>query len=79
VEKAYYLLGCGSEETSAHLFLHCNIFCSIWHYISRWFGLSMVIHFSVGDHYNQFTIDGGVTKAHRSILQVLWYATTWEI
>jgi len=64
--------GCGSEETSTHLFLHCNIFGSTWHYISRWLDLSTVIPFSVGDHFNQFTIDGGVTKAQRSILQVLW-------
>ena len=70
---------CGSKENLAHLFLRCNIFGSIWYHIYKWMGVSTVIPFSVGDHFNQFTIDGGVTKARRSILQVLWYATTWEI
>lgn len=71
--------GCGIEENLDHLFLHCNSFGSIWFYIYRWMGMSTVIPFSIGDHFNQFTSDGGVTKARRSILQVLWYATTWEI
>jgi len=71
--------GCGLEESSTHLFLHCNIFGSVWHYISRWLGLVTVNPFFVGDHFNQFTAGGGVTKTQRSILQVLWYATTWEI
>ena len=70
---------CGSEENLAHLFLHCKIFGSVWYYISRWLGLSTIFPFSVGDHFNQFTIDGGVSKARRSILQVLWYATMWKI
>jgi len=29
------VLGCGLTETSNHLFLHCNIFGSIWHFINR--------------------------------------------
>jgi len=37
--------------------------------------MSTVTPFSVGDHFNQFTFDGGVSKARCSILQVLWYAT----
>jgi len=32
--------GCDSEETSSHLFLHCNSFGSVWHLILRWMGLS---------------------------------------
>jgi len=52
---------------------------SIWYHIYRWMGVSTVIPFSIGDHFNQFTTDGGVTKACRSILYVLWYATKWEI
>jgi len=41
--------------------------------------MSTIIPFSAGDHFNQFIFDGGVSKACRSILQALWYATTWEI
>jgi len=67
---------CGFEENLAHLFLHCKFFGSIWHHIYRWMGVSTTIPFSVGDHFNQFTIDGGASRARRSILRVLWYATT---
>jgi len=38
-------------------------------------GMSTVTPFFVGDHFNQVTFNGGVSKARRSILQVLWYAT----
>ncbi|RHN56578.1 putative reverse transcriptase zinc-binding domain-containing protein [Medicago truncatula] len=71
--------GCGSLETSNHLFLHCNFFGSVWHFIHRWLGLSVASPFQVSDHFNQFSLGGGFTKAHRSILQVIWYAVVWEI
>jgi hypothetical protein len=44
--------GCGSEESLAHLFLHCNFFGSVWYYISRWVGLLTVNPFiSEGPFY----------------------------
>jgi len=67
--------GCDSKETSSHLFLHCNSFGSVWHLISRWLGISAANPFGVSDHFNQFTFDGGTTRAHRAILQVIWFAT----
>ena len=63
--------GCGSEETSDHLFLHCNIYGSIWHNIYKWLNLSSVLPFTVGDHFNQFTALGGLARTRRSILQVI--------
>jgi hypothetical protein len=71
--------GCGSEETFDHLFLHCNIFGTIWHYIYRWLNFSYVTPFDVGDHFIQFTALGGLAKTRQSILQVVWFATSWEI
>ena len=70
---------CGSEETSNHLLLHCPFFGSVWHYISRWMGMSTVTPLCVGGHFNQFTFVGSFAKARRAILHVLWYATAWEI
>jgi len=63
--------GCGFEENSSHLFLHCNFFGTAWHHIFRWLGITMVSPLSVGDHFNQFIFVGGVAKARRSILQVI--------
>jgi len=71
--------GCGSLETSNHLFLHCNFFGSIWHFIYRWLGLLMVAPSQVSNHFYQFSGCGGTTKGHRSILQVIWFAENWEI
>jgi len=71
--------GCGLEKSSEHLFLHCNIFGAIWHNIYKWLNVSSVFPFAVGDHFIQFTTLGGLAKAHQSILQVLWFATLWEI
>ena len=31
------------------------------------------------DHFNQFIFVDGVTKARRSILHVIWFASVWEI
>jgi hypothetical protein len=40
--------GCGSDESSSHLFLHCHLFGSVWHHISRWLGISTVSPLNVG-------------------------------
>jgi len=71
--------GCGLTETSNHFFLHCNIFGSIWHFINRWIGTSAAAPFYVLDHFNQFSYSGGISKVRRSIIQVIWFATVWEI
>jgi len=78
-EARLCIAGCGSEETSDHLFLHCNIYGSIWYTIYRWLNLSSVLPFTVGDHFNQFPALGGLARTRLSILQVIWFATSWEI
>ena len=78
-DSRMFVGGCSSVETSAHLFLHCNNFGSVWHLIYRWLGISSVIPFYVEDHFNQFSYGGGGSKVQRSILQVIWFATVWEI
>jgi len=71
--------GCGLVETSSHLFLHCNLFGSVWNHIYRWVGVSAVMPANVADHFIQFSHIGGVAKTRRSILQVIWFAATWEL
>jgi len=55
-------------QTSAHLFLQCTTFGSVWHFIYRWLGISTVISFVVVDHFNQFSFGGGYCKVQCSIL-----------
>jgi len=71
--------GCDLVESTPHLFLHCNIFISVWHLIYRWIGVLVTNPFYVPDHLHQFVYCGGIGKKRRSILQVIWYAAGWEI
>jgi len=78
-ESRLCVAGCGSIESSHHLFLHCNIFGVVWYFIYRWLGISAVIPTQVSDHFNQFSVSGGIAKTRCSISQVIWFATVWEI
>ena len=71
--------GCGTNETSYHLFLHCNFLGTVWHSLYRWIGISVANPFSVSDHFHQFGFCGGIARRRRSILQVIWFATVWKI
>jgi hypothetical protein len=42
-------------------------------------GVSAVMLENVIDHFTQFSHIGGATWSRRSILQVIWLATTWEL
>jgi len=71
--------GCGEVETSSHLLLHCNVFGSVWNHICRWISVSYVLPCDVTSLFNQFSSIGGAAKSRRFILQVIWFATVWEI
>jgi len=68
--------GCGMMETSPHLFLHCQFFGKVWHFIHLWLGVCSVIPNMPADYLNQFAFVGGFcSKRQLSILQLIWYAT----
>jgi len=70
---------CGLEESSHRLFLHYNVFGSVCHFIYKWIGVVAVIPYNVSDHFNQFSYSSDVSKVRRSIIQVIWFASVWEI
>jgi len=70
---------CGFQESSHHLFLHCNVFGSVWHSIYKLIGVVAVTPYKVPDYFNQFSYSGGVSKVRSSIIQVIWFASAWEI
>jgi len=63
--------GCGAIETSQHLFLHCNTFGPVWHFIYSWLGIHAVVPAQVSHHFHQFSFSGGIAKKRHSILQVI--------
>lgn len=72
--------GCGSVETSPHLFLHCHFFGEVWHFIHRWLGVCSVLPDVPADHFNQFGhVCGNCSKVRHSIMHWIWYATVWTV
>ena len=55
--------GCGDEELSSHLFLHCGVFGSLWQHIRSWIGVSGVDPLNINDHFFQFIHYTGFLKA----------------
>jgi len=47
--------GCGSIETTNHLFLGCDVFRHVWLLIFHWLGFSFVCPGHIKDHFTQFT------------------------
>jgi hypothetical protein len=66
------LSGCGMEETASHIFLHCEVFGSLWQHIRSWIGMSGVHPRNISEHFFQFTHSIGHSKACQSFLQLIW-------
>lgn len=70
---------CGHDETTNHLFLHCDIFGSIWHQVRFWLSFSGGDHQSLDAHFLHFTNYLGGMKTRRSFLQLIWLLCVWLI
>jgi len=71
--------GCGFDETTAHLFIHCEVFGSLWQHIRAWIGVAGVDPLNITDHFIQFIHYTGSSKARRAFLQLLWLLGIWLI
>jgi len=71
--------GCGHAETASHLFLHCDVFGSLWQHIRSWIGVSGVDPLNLIDHFFQFIHCTGSSKYRKSFLQLLWLLCVWLI
>ena len=71
--------GCDTEETASHMFLHCEVFGSLWQHIRSWIGVFGVDPPIISEHFFQFTHYTGYTKARRSFLQLIWLLGVWLI
>ncbi|GAU34505.1 hypothetical protein TSUD_388170 [Trifolium subterraneum] len=70
---------CGAVETAQHVFISCSMFGSLWSLISTWIGSASVTALTLSDHFVQFTISAGGTRARRSFMQFIWLACVWVV
>jgi len=73
------ITGCGGLKTSAHLFLHCDIFSSLWHHVWRWLHISSVSPGNIRQHFIQFTSMVGLPRFTHTFMKVTWFASVWVI
>ncbi|CAJ2644025.1 unnamed protein product [Trifolium pratense] len=73
------VFGCGVAESAYHLFSSCSIAGSLWDLVCAWVGIPPVTFTTLRDHFVQFTVSAGVSRAWRSFLQLLWLVCVWVI
>jgi len=70
-ENIFCTAGCGQVENAQHLFLHCDIFGTLWQQVRLWIDVSGVDHQSLGAHFLQFFNYLGGSRIRRSFLQLI--------
>ena len=71
--------GCGMAKPASHLFLHCEVFGSLWQHIRSWIGVSGEDPQNISEHFYQFTHYTSHSKARRSFLQLIWLLCVWLV
>jgi len=78
-EDCLCAFGCGSVETTQHIFLLCTTFTSLWSLVQSWIGFSGVDPTIISDHFIHFIHATGGGKVRRSFLQLIWLLTSWVV
>jgi len=73
------LSGCGSNETTSHLFLECDVFASLWYHVWQWLRISSVSSGDIRHHLQQFTTMSGFPRLTHPFFRIIWFATVWAI
>jgi len=71
--------GCDDFESDTHLFLHCNVFGSLWSLVRNWLGISSVPSGELRPHFIQFTKMAGMPRVSYLYFRTIWFATIWVI
>lgn len=56
---------CGYAENRDHLFINCNVFCSLWLLILGWLDISTTLHGNIQNNLLQFGSLNGFSKNSR--------------
>jgi len=68
LDAQYCVTGCGSVESTHHLFISCRSFRSLWPLVQSWIGFSAADPQSLLDHFIQFVYATHGLKSRRSFL-----------
>ena len=71
--------GCGALETATHLFLHCDIFGSLWSHVWCWLQISLVLPADIRQIFIQFTYMAGLPRFTHSFLKIIRFASIWVL
>jgi len=66
------------DESSSHLFLHCDVAMGVWQGIMRWWERVIVILFSLFTLWECWC-GGEWNKIIRKGLRLIWHATVWVL
>jgi hypothetical protein len=66
--------GCGSLETTNHLFLGCSFFGELWLLVWKWLCISSVNDVVLRHHFVQFGQLAGLPRSSHSFLKLIWLA-----
>nr|ABD33042.1 hypothetical protein MtrDRAFT_AC150889g21v2 [Medicago truncatula] len=71
--------GCGRSESTTHLFLNCDVFGSLWSYVSLWLGIPLVTPGDLHQHFIQFINMSGLPRSTELFFKVIWFTSVWII
>jgi len=70
--------GCGIAESTQHIFFECPLFSSVRHGIARWFGVNIVFHNEIKNHFLHFVGVMRSGRIHEEKLSVI-YMVCWFV
>jgi hypothetical protein len=71
--------GCGSNETTSHLFFECDFFCKLWRGVVKWLGIATTFSTDARFHALQFGNSFLFKEETRKCLMAIWAACCWLI
>ena len=66
------------EETSLHLFLHCDLACAVWFKLMRWLGVNYIIPPTLFIHWACWREAGGNKKVKKG-RGIIWLTSLWAL
>jgi hypothetical protein len=60
-------------------FISCSTFGPLWALVHAWIDIPVVEYISLRDHFVQFTLSAGGSRARRSFMQLIWLACAWVV